>query len=767
MYLFSMKSRFKITTFLFVFLSVSFGVKSQIVWPEGQLLPTFPASNQTQDLIFLQNNEDAEMYLFASLKGIVNQSQPRIFSYEGDAFAEGAYTWLNSLKVKYREISKTNTWSVLQKYLPEVSGLIVYDPEEIHTVNLATTLALNKKAVVASPSLLSKLTSPPYNLAILEDLRGKFANKLEVYQTLYDDYWPNLDHRLLIGLNPEAHKAALREYATALGAAVVWLDPKVADESVLLNKFLASMPAGANYMGWWPEEQAGVDRVSRYGITTIASDYCSNLTFHSGMPRTIEAKPMLAKPELENKIYVAFILSDGDNLQYVEHLMRKLWNNADRGSVPIGWTISPAMVDAMPGALNFYHKTATNGDNLISGPSGYGYTYPNYWPATNSREALKGFVTTTEDYNVRAGIRVITIWNTITGGITKNAGDIFAANASTLLGLTTQNTGGALTIFKESLPSMPLSCNYCTGEQAMIEHINSASKGWDGKSPRFVIIQAQPWKDVTPTTFKKVKNTLGANYSVVRPDQIFQLIREANGLSVNPGGIEGNGLGLRGVYYNGKNFETKAETKIDAGMDFNWGADSPAAGVEANNFSVRWTGEVQPRYTGTYSFYITSNNVSRLWINNELIIEKGTTYQGTFKDTISLKAGQKYKIKAEYIAGTTTSSYKLEWASALQSREVIPQSQLYDDTSLSGMKDVNVFSDLKLFVANGFLNVEMNNDVNKEVCLVIHDACGKALLRQNIREASRQLDVSHFSKGLYLISVDTKKYSKTIKYIIN
>lgn len=217
---------------------------------------------------------------------------------------------------------------------------------------------------------------------------------------MFDNYWPARDQRLLIGLNPEVHQGSLREYAVAIGATVIWLDPEVAGESELLNSFLDSMPPGANYMGWWPNEGPGVSRGSVYGIPTIASDFSTNLTVHSGMPRTINIKPIPPKPKLQNKIYVAFILSDGDNLQYIEHLMRKLWNNPDRGSVPIGWTLSPAMVDAMPGALNFYHQTSTPNDNLISGPSGYGYTYPNDWTDQN---LLNDFVTKTEEYNARAG----------------------------------------------------------------------------------------------------------------------------------------------------------------------------------------------------------------------------------------------------------------------------------------------------------------------------------------------------------------------------
>lgn len=502
---------------------------AQLKWPAGQLLPSFPASALTQDLIILHetsaNSTSAEMYLFASLKGIVNRKQPRIFSYEGDAYAEGPDTWLQSLGLKWKE--PADKWNLVTKYRKEISGLIIYDPAQIHTVNLATMMAKDKKALIASPELIAQLTATPYKLPILLDLRGRFTSKLQVYQTLFDTHWPKLDHRLLIGLNPNAHKAALREYATALGAAVIWLDPKVAGESELLNKFLASMPAGANYMGWWPEEEPGITRASKYGIATIASDWATNLTVHSGMPRTVNIKPIPPKPSLQNKIYVAFILSDGDNLQYVEHLMRKIWNNPDRGKVPMGWTVSPAMLDAMPGALNYYYQSSTTNDNLISGPSGYGYAYPNRFPDKN---ALDRFVAKTENYNQRAGLRVVTIWNTITGGINQNVGDSFAANAPSVLGLTAQNTGGGLTIYNQSLPGMALSCNYCTNEKAIRDHIAKAAANWDGASPRFVIIQAQPWTGVTPTSFKNVANSLSINYEVVRPDHIFQLIRETKGL---------------------------------------------------------------------------------------------------------------------------------------------------------------------------------------------------------------------------------------------
>ncbi|MDR0811838.1 MAG: T9SS type A sorting domain-containing protein [Paludibacter sp.] len=743
--------------------------QAQITWQQGQLLPSFPTPAAQQDLIYLNNNSAAELYLFSSLKGIVNRTQPRIFSYEGDNLAEGAYTWFNSLGSSYYEYSHSRLWEVLTKYKAEVSGLVVYDTAQVHTVNLAIPYAHQLNAIIASPTLLARLQAPPYNFPVLKDLRGQYATAQQVYQVVYDSCWNNtnmnIDHRLLIGLSPEYHKSSLREYAVALGAAVVWLDPKKSAESTLLNSFMASMPAGANYMGWWPEEQAGVERCSYYGLTTIASDYACNLTYHSGFPRAINARPMPAKPVLRNKIYVAFVLSDGDNLQYVEHLMRKFWSSADRGSVPIGWTISPAMVDAMPGALNYFHQSSTDNDNLISGPSGYGYTYPTYWTSILSHTnaaALANFAAKTEEYNVAAGIRVITVWNTIEYGINTTTGNAFANNASTLLGLTGQNTGGALVIYANKLPGKPLSCNYCFSDSTMRKSINEYSATWlsgSKRNPLFLIIQSNPW-DVNPTNFKNVANSLDSNFVVVRPDHIFQLIREHNGLTINPGGVEGDGTGngLEGKYFSGANFTAEVATRADAQINFDWGMGSPMDNIGVDNFSVRWEGKVMPRYSGDCTFYLTVDNGARLWVDNQLIIDRWDN-AGVHTGKISLTAGEKYDIKLEYTEQRSAAYCKLEWASAFHSREIIPQSHLFHSI-IDGVKDAHFANGIKIYSSaseRGIINIEIQNgNDNENLNIAVYDVCGKTLLRQTAASNRQQLNMTAFPRGIYLISVNTK-----------
>jgi len=131
---------------------------------------------------------------------------------------------------------------------------------------------------------------------------------------------------------------------------------------------------------------------------------------------------------------------------------------------------------------------------------------------------------------------VITVWNGVTGGINGNVGSSYADYSPTLLGVTAQNTGGGLTIYNNKLPGAALDCNYCTGVQAMKDFIASGSQGWSRNEPRFLFIQAQPWQDVRASSFLEVAQSLSSDYVVVRPDILFQLVREAKGLVVNPGG---------------------------------------------------------------------------------------------------------------------------------------------------------------------------------------------------------------------------------------
>jgi len=110
----------------------------------------------------------------------------------------------------------------------------------------------------------------------------------------------------------------------------------------------------------------------------------------------------------------------------------------------------------------------------------------------------------------------------------------------------------------------------------------------------------------------------------------------------------GSGGGIRAEYYHGMNFETYVMTRIDPQINFDWGHGSPDPNVNADQFSVRWVGEIFSPVTGTVTFWTRSDDGVRLWVNGQLIIENWTDHSPTYdQGSIDLQAGTWYPIQME------------------------------------------------------------------------------------------------------------------------
>ncbi|MBD0300625.1 MAG: hypothetical protein ICV85_00135, partial [Tolypothrix sp. T3-bin4] len=138
------------------------------------------------------------------------------------------------------------------------------------------------------------------------------------------------------------------------------------------------------------------------------------------------------------------------------------------------------------------------------------------------------------------------------------------------------------------------------------------------------------------------------------------------------------GTGIKGEYFAGKAFDVLKLTRTDSTVNFDWGKGSPDASLKADNFSVRWTGQVQPKYSDIYTFYTTSDDGIRLWVDGKQLINNWTNHSATEnKGSLSLMAEQKYDIKLEYFEKTGDAVSKLMWSSSNQLKEIISQNQLY------------------------------------------------------------------------------------------
>jgi hypothetical protein len=145
--------------------------------------------------------------------------------------------------------------------------------------------------------------------------------------------------------------------------------------------------------------------------------------------------------------------------------------------------------------------------------------------------------------------------------------------------------------------------------------------------------------------------------------------------------VWGTGIGLKGEYYNGVNFDSLVSTQLDFMIMFDeWGSDGAHYKLGMTNYSVRWTGKIMPQYSEAYTFVLGSGGGHRLWINGQLIMDLWSEhYPDVYESApIQLQAGQLYDIKLEYFNGEDPrSKVNLKWRSASQPEQHVPQSQLY------------------------------------------------------------------------------------------
>jgi hypothetical protein len=138
--------------------------------------------------------------------------------------------------------------------------------------------------------------------------------------------------------------------------------------------------------------------------------------------------------------------------------------------------------------------------------------------------------------------------------------------------------------------------------------------------------------------------------------------------------------GLFATYYDNMDFTGTSVSRVDSMVSVDWGTGSPAAGLGADQWSVRWEGYVQPEFSETYTFYCKSDDGCRMWVNHTLVVDQwvnqGTT-EVTGSPTLPLTAGQKYPVLVEMYDDGGGAWSQIKWSSASQAKQVIPKRRLY------------------------------------------------------------------------------------------
>ncbi len=249
-----------------------------------------------------------------------------------------------------------------------------------------------------------------------------------------------------------------------------------------------------------------------------------------------------------------------------------------------------------------------------------------------------------------------------------------------------------------------------------------------------------------------------------------------------PASTPNTGTGLRAEYVNNTTLTAPVVlTRTDATVNFDWGNGSPASGINTDNFSVRWTGQVEAPTTGTYTFSTTCDDGVRLWVNGTQLINDWnnhppTTNTGT---PLTLTAGQRYDIRIDYYENGGGAAAKLGWSYPGQAQQIVPQSRLYPATTSFPSARVATFGEMETpalmqvypVPAQESVWVRYHAETAGDVTVQLINTSAQAVMQEmhpvTPGENLIKLAVGRFSRGSYVITLTQGRQRLSRKVILS
>ena len=233
----------------------------------------------------------------------------------------------------------------------------------------------------------------------------------------------------------------------------------------------------------------------------------------------------------------------------------------------------------------------------------------------------------------------------------------------------------------------------------------------------------------------------------------------------------GKGTGLDKSLWKGSApgtwFKDSICSQVAPVIDETWADVSPGCGIAKDFWNARWQGLIEPLFSELYTFYLTVNDMGRVWINNQMVIDGwvSTSSGKTLTGTMALTAGQKVPIKVDFAEKTADAKVKLEWSSASNPMELVPQSQLYPQTLINGISDDGVVR-FKVFPnpATDRITIQTGRYFVESIHII--DLAGRTVYTGNESFSGTKSFNLALEKGIYLVKLKGSKPFGTQKLII-
>lgn len=474
------------------------------------------------------------------LQGLVNRNSPSLFIVQDDLDEK----WLQWMVERgdIVEVEWLTADQVFDKYASLAQGIVVVDTLIPATFNTGTMLGGIRNYLVATADALEK-----YSLSgkitkdssdnVLDLRKFNWKKDVEAYRWFYDRYYDKLSHRMCAMTDP--YDLPLRDYMVEFNIPLFWMNEGIDDEELaFVEELLMKLPPNIPCLGWpWagrsPDkgmgEHMGVILINEYAKWMVCSGWenvsraVSNLSVHSGTKASLK-NPVSAVPELEDKVYLSFIRTDGDGPNFYMDRFRRLWDDTvTHGKFPMAWQLGPTSFDLIPDVVDWYYKHATPNDYFVNALTGIGYiheeNYAYMYPETQRKQIWQEYLELSRIYREKMNLSMLTTYFDMSNDKMDDLAGIGYK------GIFTSYTRS----FTTSLNNQVIEVNGAPVFRTITGHVNSAEtlikdiKLWvPRKRPAFVFISLSNWV-VSLEPIDQALKELGPDYVPVTPEQLVGL----------------------------------------------------------------------------------------------------------------------------------------------------------------------------------------------------------------------------------------------------
>lgn len=328
--------------------------------------------------------------LAATLQGVVNRTSARVYLVGARSVAQDQH-WIDDYVARglVHVVAHATLDEALATFADELAGYVVADSAEPWTINTATTVAAAHGGVVATPGQVAQLQA--LGITEIADHRGHWTDAATAYAATATAERANLAYEGLAIQQADANNP--RDFFVQQGIMTVFTRPSHADYDQvmdLLDPYPVDHPVYGYVSDDGTEEVQAIIRLSQAGRFLVPTDTTDNLSFHIAVAadRSRTVLSPMEEPVAScdaNQVNVVVATSDGDNMVIPEAYLPSdaQWGSPNRGTLPIGWGITPATAVLMPAVWDWYAQHATGADEIV-GLVGLGYSAPSLMPDSSA-----------------------------------------------------------------------------------------------------------------------------------------------------------------------------------------------------------------------------------------------------------------------------------------------------------------------------------------------------------------------------------------------